>query len=65
MSDEVDESEGVMYSVEAALWKVSRLLQGQETLWMPCFGRVLGVLGLAEVKSQCFLMKSGMSEKAR
>lgn len=62
-----------MYSVEAARWKESRLLQGHETLCIPPalaiavfegFG-VPGVFGLAEVRSQCFLMNSGMSEKAR
>jgi hypothetical protein len=72
MSDEVEESEGVMYSVEEARWKWSRLLQEQETLfipgaWMAGFvGSSVGVLlGFAAVRSQCLLMKMGMSEKAR
>jgi hypothetical protein len=67
MSEEVEESEGVMYSDEAARWKVSRLLQVQEMLWMPG-GLGSGELGLfwfAAVKSQCLFRKIGMSEKAR
>lgn len=70
MSEEVEESDGVMYSVEAARWKESRLLQGHETLCIPpdlvmAALEVFEELGLAEVRSQCFLMNSGMSEKAR
>jgi hypothetical protein len=71
MSDEVEESEGVMYSVEEARWKWSRLLHEQETLLIPgawilgLVGKSAGVLlGLAAVRSQCLLMKMGMSEKA-
>jgi hypothetical protein len=72
MSDEVEESEGVMYSVDGARWKWSRLLHEQETLvkpdgWTAGFvGRSIDALpGFAAVKSQCRLMKIGMSEKAR
>lgn len=72
MSDEVEESEGVMYSVEEARWKWSRLLHEQATLlipgaWMVGFvGNSAGVLfGFAAVRSQCLFMKMGMSEKAR
>lgn len=32
MSDEVDESDGVMYSLDEARWKGSRLLQEHEML---------------------------------
>lgn len=67
MSDEVEESDGVIYSDEADLWKASRLLQGQETLWMLAgLGMaVLPVLGFAALRSQCLFIKIGMSEKAR
>lgn len=72
MSDEVEESDGVMYSAEEARWNWSRLLQEQPTLFIPfpwCDGEFFtsrgGLLGSAAVKSQCRLMKMGMSEKAR
>lgn len=68
MSDEVEESDGVMYSVEAARSKEFRFEQEQVRLWMPA-GLVLTVVvalfGFAAVRSQCLLMKRGMSEKAR
>jgi hypothetical protein len=72
MSEEVEESDGVMYSADEARWNWSRLLQEQPTLLTPfpwCGGEILtscgGLLGSAAVKSQCRLMKMGMSEKAR
>lgn len=72
MSDEVDESEGVMYSVDEARRKWSRLLHEQDTLSIPdtwaagFVGRSVDALpGFAAVRSQCRLMKMGMSEKAR
>lgn len=71
MSDEVEESEGVMYSDEGARWKVSRLLQRQEMLLMSEAGMgglllrsVEAWFGFAAVRSQWRLMKMGMSEKA-
>lgn len=71
MSEEVEESEGVMYSDEEARWKESRLLQRQEMLLMPVPGRA-GLLarsagawfGFAAVRSQWRFMKIGMSENA-
>jgi hypothetical protein len=68
--DVVEDSEGVMYSDEAARRNVSRLLQEQVTLFMPEFGRVrfsfeVVVFGFAAVRSQCRFMKIGISEKAR
>jgi hypothetical protein len=70
ISEDVEESEGVMYSEEAARRNVSRLLQEQVTLVMPEFGRVgfpfgVVVFGFAAVRSQCRFMKIGISEKAR
>ena len=35
MSDEVDESDGVMYSFDEARWNESKLLQAQEILFIP------------------------------
>ena len=35
MSEEVEESEGVIYSVEEARWNWSRVLHAQETLVTP------------------------------
>ena len=71
MSEEVEESDGVMYSVEDARWNELRLLQEQETELIPdadlgdLLLRSAGVvLGLAEVRSQCLLMKRGMSLNA-
>jgi sensor c-di-GMP phosphodiesterase-like protein len=68
MSDEVEDSDGVMYSVEAARSKLLRFEQEQVTLWMP-EGLVLTVVAalfwFAAVRSQCLLMNRGMSEKAR
>lgn len=67
--DVVEESEGVIYSDEAARRNVSRLLQEQFTLFMPVLwwdSFSLGVVcAFAAVKSQCLLIKIGMSEKAR
>lgn len=75
MSDDVDESEGVMYSDDEARWNWSRLLQEQDILFMPVpvpgredFVETLGLevwLADACVRSQWRLMKIGMSEKAR
>lgn len=68
MSDEVDESDGVIYSDEAALWNESRLLQEQEMLWMPAgLARtvVLALFWFAAVRSQCLFRNIGMSENAR
>lgn len=75
ISDDVDESEGVMYSVDEARWNWSRLLQEHDILFMPgpvpVPGRedLVDTLGLdvwlADVRSQWRLMKMGMSEKAR
>lgn len=57
-----------MYSVDGARSKELRFEQEQVTLWRPA-GLVLTVvgvlLGFAAVRSQCLLMKRGMSEKAR
>lgn len=61
MSDEEDESEGVKFSTDGARRKVSKLLQAQETLLIPSPCAVF----FAAVRSQCRLMKIGMSEKAR
>jgi hypothetical protein len=68
--DVVEESEGVMYSDEAARRNVPRLLQEQVTLVMPEVGRVrfsfeVVVFGFAAVRSQCRFMKIGISENAR
>lgn len=68
----VDESDGVMYSVEAARCNGLRLLHGQETLLIPdpdpdiegLWRSVEGLLGCAAVRSQCLLMKRGMSLNA-
>lgn len=68
MSDEVEESDGVMYSVEAARSKEVRFEQEQVRLWMPAglaLTVVVALFELAAVRSQCLLMKRGMSEKAR
>lgn len=72
MSDEVDESEGVMYSFDGARWNVSKLLQPHETLLIPlllieCFvlTSIPELAWFAAVKSQWRLMKRGISEKAR
>lgn len=65
MSDEVDESDGVMYSVEAARSKELRFEQEQVTLWSPAGLVAVVLFGFAAVRSQCLLMKRGMSEKAR
>lgn len=70
MSDEVEESDGVMYSADEARRNWSRLLHGHETLLIPVpddFGvSTWAVLvALAAVKSQCRLTKMGISEKAR
>lgn len=46
MSDEVEESDGVMYSVEVARSKVLRFEQEQVTLWMPVGLVLTVVLGL-------------------
>lgn len=61
MSDGEDESEGVKYSVDGARWKASKLPQEHETLLIPS----PGVVFFAAVRSQCRLMKMGMSENAR
>jgi len=70
MSDEVEESDGVMYSADGARWNWSRLLHEHEILLIPVpddFGvRTRGVfIALAAVRSQCRLTKIGISEKAR
>lgn len=68
MSDEVEESDGVMYSEEAARSKDDRFEQEQVMLWKPAglaFVGVFEVFWFAAVRSQCFLMKIGISEKAR
>jgi hypothetical protein len=68
MSDEVEESDGVMYSVEDARSKEFRFEQEQEMLLMPVGFVLTGavvVVGFAAVRSQCLFMKMGMSEKAR
>lgn len=71
MSEEVEESDGVMYSVEEARWNDLRLLHEQETGSIPDVDmgdlllRSAGVaLGLADVRSQCLLMKRGVSLNA-
>lgn len=68
MSDEVEESDGVMYSVEVARSREVRFEQEQVMLLMPA-GLVLTIVvalfGFAAVRSQCLFMKRGMSEKAR
>jgi len=70
MSSEVEESDGVMYSVEEARWTEFRLLHGQETCSIPdgiedLLLRSVGwSLGFAAVRSQCLLMKRGMSLNA-
>lgn len=69
-SEEADESEGLRYSVDEDRWNGSRLLQEQDILLIPDSGiaglvvAFVSVL-LAAVRSQCRLMKIGMSEKAR
>jgi hypothetical protein len=71
MSEEVEESDGVIYSAEPARWNEVRSLHEQETGLIPDPGkedlllRSVGVLlEFAAVRSQCLLMKIGMSLKA-
>lgn len=59
MSDEVDESDGVMYSLDEARWKGSRLLQEHEMLLIAVpwtadleLTSVSELLWLAAVRSQ-------------
>jgi hypothetical protein len=71
MSEEVEESDGVIYSAEEARWNEFRLLHEQETgliadvdkgdLLLTSAGVVLG---LADVRSQCLWMKRGISLNA-
>lgn len=71
----MEESDGVMYSDEEARWNDSRLLHEQERLfislpvpvpWMAglVLRSVVALLGFVAVRSQCLLMKMGMSENA-
>lgn len=64
----MEESDGVMYSVEAARSNELRFEQEQVTLLSPAdfvLTVVVLLFGFAAVRSQCLLMKRGMSEKAR